>query len=133
MSDPHVGSFAVMGCVVILLTKTFTFPALPKAACTIPIYSRLGAAILLNNLPFAKEDGLARMFGKARRPSNNYILAIMLMILMIEPVILLTLIFCLILHAIICLKIFGGITGDLLGAFVEDSEAVMMVVRVCTL
>ena len=134
LSDTHAGSFAVIGCVVIMLAKTFTFAELFRldadvfAVSTIPIFSRLGMAVLLNNLRFAKNDGLAKTLGSARSPSNNFIFALMIIALlfMSEAVIFGTFVFCLAIHMVICLRIFGGITGDLLGAFAEASEAVML-------
>ena len=143
LSDTHAGSFAVIGCVVIILAKTLTFAELFRlgadalAVSAIPIFSRLGMAVLLNNLTFAKNDGLARTLGGARSSSNNFIFAIITIALLFlsEPAILGTFVFCLSAHVIICLRIFGGITGDLLGAFAETSEAIMllgMVIELCT-
>ncbi|MBQ3346870.1 MAG: adenosylcobinamide-GDP ribazoletransferase, partial [Synergistaceae bacterium] len=72
LSDTHAGSFAVMGCMVIMIAKTLLFSELFRLSANIssialiPIYSRLGMGVLLNNLPFAKSDGLAVMLGSSR-------------------------------------------------------------------
>ena len=131
LSDTHAGSFAVMGCVVILLAKTLLFSELlimNIAPSLVPVYSRLGMAVLLNNLPFAKSGGLAVMLGSSRSQKHNVFFAVMMILLLfvspVEQVI--AFIVILLLWRKICLKIFGGITGDLLGAFVELSEVVML-------
>ena len=141
LSDTHAGSFAVMSCVIILMSKTLLFSELlarninPSTLITIPIYSRLGMAILLNNLPFAKSNGLAVILGSSRHKRDNIFLVIMFVLLSVLSVKILPamLILCVILHVLICLKIFGGITGDLLGAFVESSEVIMLfgVIVIC--
>ena len=134
LSDTHAGSFAVMACVIILMSKTLLFSELfthninDYALCFIPIYSRLGMSILLNNLPFAKSSGLAVILGSSRNRYDNIALAVMFLTLSIlnMNIIPVILILCLIIHVLICMKIFGGITGDLLGAFVEASEVIML-------
>ncbi len=129
LSDTHSGSFAVMGCVIILMAKTLLFAELvnPQKFFIIPVYSRLGMAILLNNLPFAKSDGLAVTLGALRRRSDNfYLLAILLILGLVNAKIALIMMICAACWGIICVKIFGGITGDLLGAFVEISEVIML-------
>ena len=137
LSDTHAGSFAVMACVVALMAKTLLFAELftlntthypLPTILTIPIYSRLGMAIILNNLPFAKSGGLAVMLGSSRNRRDN--LAFLAMFLAISFMsglaVMSTFILCLACHVIICLQVFGGITGDLLGAFVEASEIFML-------
>ena len=130
LSDTHAGSFAVIGCVIILMAKTFLFAEIVNSQniFIIPVYSRLGMAILLNNLPFAKSDGLAVTLGKLRRRSDNfYLLIMMLLLAFVNVKILVIMLSCLACWGIICVKIFGGITGDLLGAFVEISEVIMLI------
>ena len=142
LSDTHAGSFAVMACVIILMAKTLLFSELLArnindcSLCFIPVYSRLGMGILLNNLPFAKSNGLAFFLGSSRNRRDNFLLAIMFAALSIVSmkIIPAMMILCVILHVLICVKIFGGITGDLLGAFVEASEVIMLfgtVIMIC--
>lgn len=134
LSDTHAGSFAVMSCVIILTAKTllfselFTLNASYFTLITIPIYSRLGMAIILNNLPFAKSNGLAVILGSSRNKRDNIFLLMMFILLSVLSVKIIPamMILCVIIHVIICVKIFGGITGDLLGAFVEASEVIML-------
>ena len=134
LSDTHAGSFAVMGCAAIILAKTLLFSELLTLSVkhytlfTIPIYSRLGMALLLNNLPFAKQDGLAVSLGACRQKRDNIFFAAMMIILLFTGSKLEALIFAisLIFWVRVCMKIFGGITGDLLGAFVELSEVIIL-------
>ena len=134
LSDTHAGSFAVMGCVCVLLAKTLLFAELltlttdPYTLITIPVYSRLGMAVLLNTLPFAKTGGLAVMLGSSRRKRDNVFFVIMMLLLLPFTPKTLAFVFvvCLVFWRSVCLRIFGGITGDLLGAFVELSEVIML-------
>ncbi|MBQ6419243.1 MAG: adenosylcobinamide-GDP ribazoletransferase [Synergistaceae bacterium] len=134
LSDTHAGSFAVMGCMVIMIAKTLLFSELFRLSANIssialiPIYSRLGMGVLLNNLPFAKSDGLAVMLGSSRNRLDNFtFLAIFIALSIVSiKIIPAMMILYLVLHVVICKKIFGGITGDLLGAFVEASEVIML-------
>ena len=130
LSDPQAGSFAVMGCVVILLGKTILFSELLRLNVNpslLPLYSRLGMAVLLNNLPFAKSGGLAVMLGSARSRKHNIFFAVMMILLFTASKILSVIfVMSLIFWKHMCIKIFGGISGDLLGFFVETSEFFMM-------
>ena len=127
LSDTHAGSFAVMGCIVILLGKTLLFSellTLDVNPVMIPVYSRLGMAVLLNNLPFAKSGGLAVMLGSARSRKHNVFFAVIMILLLLAASKIHGVIFVvsLIFWGYMCMKIFGGITGDLLGFYVEMSE-----------
>ena len=143
LSDTHAGSFAVMGCVIILMAKTLLFAELltrsadSAAIALIPAFSRLGMGLLITNLPFAKSGGLAVMLGSSRNRLDNFAFIIMFIILTITGRLAVTSAFtlCMLIHVVICVKLFGGITGDLLGAFVETSEVIMllgMVIMSCT-
>lgn len=136
LSDTHAGSFAVMGCMIIFMAGTLLFSELLSShthtdiitLSFIPAYSRLGMSLLLVNLPFAKKNGLAVMLGSSGNKRDNIALIIMLLLFSfftskIIPVIMIIFAF---LWAKLCIKIFGGITGDLLGAFVELSEVIML-------
>ena len=133
LSDTHAGSFAVMGCMLVLMAKTFLFAEIFSKNINInffiPVYSRLGMAVILNNIKFAKSGGLAFITGTARKNQDNIFFLILFLTLslannsIIIPVIL---ILFFIIWSIICLKIFGGITGDLLGAFLEISEILFL-------
>ena len=130
LSDTHAGSFAVMSCVCVVLAKTLLFAELLTLTTdhytliTIPVYSRLGMAVLLNTLPFAKTGGLAVMLGSSRRKRDNVFFVIMMLLLL--PFTPKTLAFVFVFWRSVCLRIFGGITGDLLGASVELSEVIML-------
>ena len=134
LSDTHAGSFAVMGCVVLIMAKTllfselFTFSVSISSLALIPVYSRLGMGVLLNNLSFAKSGGLAVMLGSSRNKRDNFAFLAMFMVISILSIKIIPamMILCLAVHVVICKKIFGGITGDLLGAFVEASEVIML-------
>lgn len=136
LSDTHAGSFAVMGCLIALMSKTFLFAEFFsrfsrdfQIIFLVPIYSRLGMAVILNNLKFAKSGGLAVMLGNLRRRRDNFFFAILFFALIfVNKSIIIPAIFILslIIWSKICLKIFGGITGDLLGAFLEISEILLL-------
>ncbi|MCR4817447.1 MAG: adenosylcobinamide-GDP ribazoletransferase [Fretibacterium sp.] len=140
LSDTHVGAFAVMGCVMTLILKSTIFAEfftisssrLPLLLPLIPIWSRLGMALLLNILPFARQDGLARTLGASRTPHHSALLIIGALVLAAVnlwtaaawvPIV------CGVLFLLwrrCCLSLFGGITGDLLGAFAELSETALL-------
>jgi len=153
LSDTHVGAFAVMGCVAVLLLKAGIFSELFGSARTrvnfhlfplilIPVYSRLGLGVLLF-LPFAREDGLARTLGSARVPGDRRVLIVLCALLSLPFLFPFTggrffavpLAWALSLFAWgrCCRGIFGGVTGDLLGAFVELSETLMLLALAASL
>ena len=138
LSDTHAGSFAVIGCVIIIMARTLLSTEIfssglqsdlqSASLAFIPAYSRLGMSLLLVNLGFAKDSGLAVMLGSSRNKRDNLALVIMLLLFSVftSKVIPVIMILFAIMWGKLCMKIFGGITGDLLGAFVELSEVIML-------
>ena len=127
-----------MGCVIIFLFRTLLFAEIfshdinsnlnLKFLFLTPFYSRLGMGFLLNNLKFAKSDGLAALLGVSRKKNDNifFIIIFIILFFMSAKIIFIIFILSLIIWKNLCLKIFGGITGDLLGAFVEISEILIL-------
>lgn len=149
LSDTHTGAFAVMGCAAVLLLKTGIFTELFAAPsgkklplmmlALVPIYSRVGLGILFY-MPFAREDGLARTLGSARVFRDRYALVVLYALLSLPflplfageewfAVPLAGLAF-LLLWSLYCRKSFGGVTGDLMGAYLELSETLMLLTLV---
>ncbi|MBQ9526024.1 MAG: adenosylcobinamide-GDP ribazoletransferase [Fretibacterium sp.] len=140
LSDTHVGAFAVMGCVSVLMLKgalfselfTASYAKTPLLLGLIPVWSRLGMGLLLNSLPFARDDGLARTLGASRTPLHSAILLIGALVLAVvalwSGVVWLPIVWgvAFLLWRRCCLSAFGGITGDLLGAFAELSETALL-------
>ena len=141
LSDARVGAFAVMGCAAVLMLKAGIFSelfasprpgAIALLVLSIPVYSRFGLGLLFF-LPFAKEDGLARTLGAERVFRDRFFLLagyalFGLMILALSPQLIfvpLTGAVFLVSYGRYCVKNFGGVTGDLMGAYVELSETLM--------
>ena len=148
LSDTHTGAFAVISCVLALLLQSAVFGELltPPLSLrralllsSVPVWSRLGMGIMLNSMPFARQDGLARTVGGMREGRHTvYFIAgaallatgnffsggvrglwLFAVALSIYTVWRRT-----------CLNTFGGLTGDLLGAFnVMTETALLLVLR----
>ena len=129
LSDVHAGSFGVCGCAMILILKSALFSEIKfnLEIFLIPFNSRLGMAVLLNYLPFAKSNGLAKILGSARDKSHlKYFVAYIILagVLNIKLLILNLIVY--MIWRRCCMKNFNGITGDLLGAYVEFSEIIFL-------
>lgn len=145
LSDTHAGSFAVMGCAIVLLLKAGIFCALfetaqpfetaflPVMLTLIPVFSRIGLGILFY-MPFAREDGLARMLGSARVLRDRYVPVVLYASFSLSLIplggqwisVLIAGLAFLSLWSLYCLRKFGGVTGDLMGASLELSETLML-------
>lgn len=142
MKDSRVGAFAVMALVCLLLLKTALFYEIFRAGketaiilIMIPVLSRIVQAFMLCHFPYAKEDGLAVMYGQAAGRTTSYMLTLYFVItgVLIYTVLGMTALilpFGLLLFTAFyyfsAKKNFGGITGDIVGAYVELAEVLML-------
>lgn len=147
LKDPHIGAFGVIWLAAFLLAETACFAQIYEAPAPphLMIYFGFAAARALGGrkivtLPCAKDSGLAHIFAEN---SDKKIVA---RLLLIENVCLFMLcavvfpekyIWALIVaagllygwakfHNRLCLKAFGGVTGDLAGFFISISELLFL-------
>ncbi|HHV65315.1 MAG TPA: adenosylcobinamide-GDP ribazoletransferase [Peptococcaceae bacterium] len=149
MKDSRVGAFAVITLISLLLLKVAFFSELFLAGrerayllLFIPVSSRIVQAVMLCSFPYAKEDGLAVMFGKNQRKGVIYTLSLFLaitagFIYLLDGFYSLLLPLGLILftgfYYFFARKNFGGITGDIVGAYVELAELLLLGILVTIL
>lgn len=141
MKDSRVGAFAVMGMVMLTLFKIGVFIEIFEMGSpwwqilAVPILSRILLLLLLKKAPYAKDEGLGKMYGHFNRKWDYgawilYALVSLILFCLDIQMIWVVVAGIGIAHAFLwwSSKNFGGITGDLLGAFLEMSEAVLLFV-----
>ncbi|NLP45000.1 MAG: adenosylcobinamide-GDP ribazoletransferase [Peptococcaceae bacterium] len=146
MKDSRLGVFAVMTFVGMLLFKTALFyeifcagKEIALALLLIPILSRIFQAYILCCFPCAKKDGLANTFREAVVPKTPFVLGLYFIVVIILVYNLLGiknlllpigLVLFTIFYYYFSLKNFGGITGDVVGAFVELAEVLLLTILI---
>ena len=73
LRDPHVGAFAVVGVVCLLLVKLAALTALPEGSRTgvlilFPCLSRAAMLLVMESFPYARREGLGTPFASGARP-----------------------------------------------------------------
>lgn len=71
LRDPHVGAFAVVGIVILLLIKFTTIAALPQSSRSVvlmlfPCLSRWGMLLVMVLFPYVRREGLGTRFFRNR-------------------------------------------------------------------
>lgn len=139
MKDSRVGAFAVMGMVMLVLLKTGIFMEIFEQKVpwwqimTVPVLSRTLLLLLLKKAPYAKDEGLGKMYGDYAQkwdPGAWLVYAgVSALLIWMDPNttwMVLSGTGCVHIYLWWSKKNFGGITGDLLGAFLEAAEAVLL-------
>jgi adenosylcobinamide-GDP ribazoletransferase len=136
MRDPQIGPFGAVAILCILFLKGVLIYDLPHAAIwrpliLFPVMGRMGVLIPLCFFPYARKEGIVRVF----LPSGGLIflgglifalpLAWVLCGVSGLGVLGSTLLFCL-LFSLVLKKRIGGVTGDILGATVELGEVIAL-------
>ncbi|HAL86711.1 MAG TPA: hypothetical protein DCM31_07530 [Deferribacteraceae bacterium] len=135
MKDPHAGSMGIVAVVILLLAKWSAFSQMSDIwlIALIPAYARFAAVIGMLALPYARKDGLGKMFADgASKTALLQIIPFALAVLWFGG-----LPFFVWFHFVFILSVFaalffyrfslGGITGDLMGAMIEYIETVLFI------
>lgn len=143
MGDPRIGAFGAMSLLFIVLGKLIIvaeiIQSIPVTVLVlIPIFSRLGLLLLFTQTKSAKDTGLAAFFQKQANRKQiaagaiamwGIALAVLVSVLGWGSALGVTAVFFIFLYLYRkwCLKNFGGVTGDLFGAFLEGAEFILWI------
>jgi adenosylcobinamide-GDP ribazoletransferase len=135
MKDPHAGSMGITAVVILLIAKWSAFSAMDNVwlIVFVPAYARFAAVLCMVYLPYVRENGLGRMFSEGAGKGALYQIAPFALLVLIFGGLKLFLVF----HAVYAATVYavmsfyrhslGGVTGDLMGAMIEVTEAVMFI------
>lgn len=144
LKDPHIGAFGAMWQGIFLLAQVALFAQMYEKPALLPL-AMLGfaAARALGGrtivaLPCAKDSGLAYLFaqGSEKRLVSRVLMGEFVLLcafmfdmqLMYGAVFALLALLWMLVHRRLCIKVFGGITGDLAGFFISTTELLALAV-----
>ena len=141
MRDSRVGSFAVAGCVSVLLVKfsallsLLTMVSGLSALLLFPMVSRWSMTLLLTVFPYGRQQGIGTAFASSGRPWPATGFALLTVVagawLLLGPVGIIVLILASLVSLLLgwwaSRRLGGGLTGDCYGAVNEIMEALALV------
>jgi adenosylcobinamide-GDP ribazoletransferase len=142
MKDSRVGSFGVIVLICAIISKVVFIFSLPddvalKALVLFPVIGRFAASYSLTTQPFARDNGLGALF-KTNANNNKHLIIATILTLSIAIAIFgftgLLVLAGSLSFAVVFLgwakQKIGGITGDITGALVEQTEIVVLMTAV---
>ena len=141
LRDPHVGAYAVIGVVLLLLVKCSSMAALPAHSrlwtiMLVPCLSRWAMLVVMDRFPYVRREGLGTPFlvgGSRRSLLLGSVMAVAGTVMLTGPAGLLLMAAAAIAAAAVgawAKRRIGGVTGDIYGAACETSEAAVLVLAV---
>ncbi|MCH8869085.1 MAG: adenosylcobinamide-GDP ribazoletransferase [Chloroflexi bacterium] len=144
LKDPHVGAFAVIGVVVLLLIQVTALADIPDhtrafVLVLFPCLARWGILLSMDLFPYVRHQGLGTAFQSGRRAwqlALGFVTALAAGVLLVG-------VMGIVLMALASAvawglgwwasSLLGGVTGDIYGAINEVSEAAVLVLAVVVL
>ena len=141
MGDPRIGAFGAMVLFlalagkIIIISETILSVSLWAVVC-IPVLSRIGLMLLFSLTASAKNTGLAAYFQKSADLKRIATAALLWLVIIVAAiafllgwqvagVFVMTAAIATFVYRQWCRKNFGGVTGDLFGAYVEGMELLL--------
>jgi adenosylcobinamide-GDP ribazoletransferase len=137
MRDVHAGTYAIVAIAAVLAMKWAGFAALPRnvrfeALLLTPCLARFAMLLTSAAFPYARAEGIGADFHKLAWPAATIagtVTALAASVALLGPGGLILLAFvaaCAALAGFIASRAVGGMTGDLYGATIEITEALML-------
>jgi adenosylcobinamide-GDP ribazoletransferase len=134
MKDPHVGSLAVVVLLLVLLLKFSALSELIKFGnahylILAPMLGRCAVVYLFLTTPYVRQQGLGTNMAK-HLPRGMVIFMLLLFVipaLILQPVAVISAVLMLMTLRYLMIKRIDGMTGDTLGASIEITEVVVLV------
>lgn len=141
MEDPRIGAFGTMVLIFTIIGKIIIVAEIAQAVpisivAVIPVLARIGLMILFSTTASAKEKGLAAFFQRKVNFKIIWIAAGLFLLVALGVMVyavgwwtaasmVIILMGALVIYRRWCIRNFGGVTGDLFGAYVEGAEVVL--------
>ncbi|MCM3636440.1 adenosylcobinamide-GDP ribazoletransferase [Sporosarcina luteola] len=144
LDDPRIGAFGAMSLILLIVVKIALFQelfhrndGLLPYFIAIPLLARAGMNVYFSSTRLAKEKGIAHFFKGKLSVGKLMVGSVIMAVAMtaVLGIVLHSIIVPVVLLGVLCgsailfrtwsLKHFGGVSGDLCGAFIEGTEALL--------